>query len=88
MNDHHLLEKIERRIQSEQPVDDAGANAIKAELRKQLLTNLPYIGNARADAILAVYPTIEQLRGASLADLKAISGIGAATAQKVYDLFH
>ncbi|MBE2200214.1 MAG: DUF4157 domain-containing protein [Anaerolinea sp.] len=83
-----VMEASYIRDKNEQPVDDAGADAIKAELRKQLLTNLPYIGNARADAILAVYPTIEQLRGASLADLKDIPGIGAATAQKVYDLFH
>lgn len=83
-----VLEASTIRDESGKSVTASEADAIKAQLRQQLLTNLPHIGEARANAVLAAFPTMEQLRTASLDDLMAVRGIGTATAQRIYNLFH
>lgn len=82
-----VMEAATIRNDSGGTVTPAEADQIKERLRRQLLTNIPYIGEKRTDAILAAFPTMDLLRGASLDDLKAVPGIGDATAQKVFDLF-
>jgi excinuclease ABC subunit C len=52
-----------------------------------LLDDVPGIGPKRRDALLAHFSSIDQLRGASVAELARIPGVGAAAAQAVKAFF-
>ncbi|MFZ5709620.1 MAG: excinuclease ABC subunit UvrC [Pseudomonadota bacterium] len=52
------------------------------------LDEVPGIGAARKRALLAHFGSAKAVARAGLDDLRAVSGISAATAQAVYDFFH
>ncbi len=49
---------------------------------------IPGVGAARKRALLAHFGSAKAVSRANLADLKAVEGISAGLAQKVYDFFH
>lgn len=53
----------------------------KARVQSHLLQGLPGIGPARARRLIAHFGSIEAVVGASVAELAAVPGIGAATAR-------
>ncbi len=52
------------------------------------LDEIPGVGAARKRALLAHFGSAKAVSRANLADLKAVDGISAGLAQKVYDFFH
>ncbi|WP_299899307.1 excinuclease ABC subunit UvrC [uncultured Ruegeria sp.] len=52
------------------------------------LDEIPGVGAARKRALLAHFGSAKAVSRANLADLKAVEGISAGLAQKVYDFFH
>lgn len=52
------------------------------------LDDIPGVGAARKRALLAHFGSAKAVSRANLADLKAVDGISAGLAQKVYDFFH
>ncbi|KIC47503.1 excinuclease ABC subunit C [Ruegeria sp. ANG-S4] len=52
------------------------------------LDEVPGVGAARKRALLAHFGSAKAVSRANLADLKAVEGISAGLAQKVYDFFH
>jgi excinuclease ABC subunit C len=52
------------------------------------LDEIPGVGAARKRALLAHFGSAKAVGRANLADLKAVDGISAGLAQKVYDFFH
>jgi len=52
------------------------------------LDDVPGVGAARKRALLAHFGSAKAVGRANLADLKAVDGVSAALAQKVYDFFH
>ena len=52
------------------------------------LDEIAGIGTARKRALLAHFGSAKAVSRAGLADLRAVEGISAAMAQKVYDHFH
>ena len=52
------------------------------------LDEIAGIGAARKRALLAHFGSAKAVSRAGLADLRAVEGISAAMAQKVYDHFH
>lgn len=52
------------------------------------LDEIPGVGAARKRALLAHFGSAKAVSRANLADLKAVEGVSAALAQKVYDFFH
>ncbi|WP_271948594.1 excinuclease ABC subunit UvrC [Ruegeria faecimaris] len=52
------------------------------------LDEIPGVGAARKRALLAHFGSAKAVGRANLADLKAVEGISAGLAQKVYDFFH
>ncbi len=52
------------------------------------LDEVPGVGAARKRALLAHFGSAKAVSRANLADLKAVDGVSAALAQKVYDFFH
>jgi len=49
---------------------------------------VPGVGAARKRALLAHFGSAKAVSRAALADLKAVEGISAGLAQKLYDFFH
>ena len=60
------------------------AKAISANL----LDDIAGIGASRKRALLAHFGSAKAVSRANLADLKAVDGISAAMAEKIYDFFH
>ena len=56
-------------------------------MTRSLLDDVPGIGPKRRDALLAHFASVDQLRGASVADLAAIPGVGPAAAAAVQAFF-
>ncbi len=54
---------------------------------RSLLDDVPGIGPKRRDALLAHFSSLEELRGADLATLAAVPGVGQAAAQAVKNYF-
>ncbi|WP_437436823.1 excinuclease ABC subunit UvrC [Ruegeria arenilitoris] len=52
------------------------------------LDEIPGVGAARKRALLAHFGSAKAVSRANLADLRAVDGISAGLAQKVYDFFH
>ncbi|QIE45653.1 excinuclease ABC subunit UvrC [Pseudohalocynthiibacter aestuariivivens] len=52
------------------------------------LDDVPGVGAARKRALLAHFGSAKAVSRANLADLKAVDGVSAALAQRVYDFFH
>ncbi|MGV6803406.1 MAG: excinuclease ABC subunit UvrC [Ruegeria sp.] len=52
------------------------------------LDDIPGVGAARKRALLAHFGSAKAVSRANLVDLKAVDGISAGLAQKVYDFFH
>jgi len=52
------------------------------------LDEVPGVGAARKRALLAHFGSAKAVSRAALADLKAVDGISAGLAQKLYDFFH
>ena len=52
------------------------------------LDDIAGIGASRKRALLAHFGSAKAVSRANLADLKAVDGISAATAEKIYDFFH
>ncbi|CUK00006.1 Excinuclease ABC subunit C [Ruegeria denitrificans] len=52
------------------------------------LDEIPGVGAARKRALLSHFGSAKAVSRANLADLKAVDGISAGLAQKVYDFFH
>ncbi|MEY8840884.1 helix-hairpin-helix domain-containing protein, partial [Cribrihabitans sp. XS_ASV171] len=52
------------------------------------LDDIPGVGASRKRALLAHFGSAKAVSRANLADLKAVEGISAGLAQKVYDFFH
>ncbi|SFA98600.1 Excinuclease ABC subunit C [Poseidonocella pacifica] len=52
------------------------------------LDDIPGVGAARKRALLAHFGSAKAVSRANLADLKAVEGVSAGLAQKVYDFFH
>ncbi|MGR3614558.1 MAG: excinuclease ABC subunit UvrC [Paracoccaceae bacterium] len=52
------------------------------------LDEVPGVGAGRKRALLAHFGSAKAVSRADLADLKAVDGISAALAQKIYDFFH
>ncbi|WP_170440231.1 excinuclease ABC subunit UvrC [Ruegeria arenilitoris] len=52
------------------------------------LDEIPGVGASRKRALLAHFGSAKAVSRANLADLKAVDGISAGLAQKVYDFFH
>ncbi|MDQ2094732.1 excinuclease ABC subunit UvrC [Rhodobacteraceae bacterium 10Alg 79] len=52
------------------------------------LDDVPGVGAARKRALLAHFGSAKAVSRAALADLKAVDGISASLAQKIYDYFH
>ena len=52
------------------------------------LDDIAGIGASRKRALLAHFGSAKAVSCANLADLKAVEGISAATAKKIYDFFH
>jgi excinuclease ABC subunit C len=53
-----------------------------------LLDALPGIGEKRRQALLRHFGSLTRIRGASLAELRQVPGIGPALARKFYDVLH
>ena len=51
------------------------------------LDDVPGVGAARKRALLAHFGSAKAVGRANLADLKAVDGVSAALAQKIYDYF-
>jgi len=75
--------------------DEAHRFAITAHRAKRskaisqsLLDEVTGIGAARKKALLRHFGSAKAVSGAGLADLRAVPGISAATAKKIYDHFH
>jgi excinuclease ABC subunit C len=52
------------------------------------LDDVPGVGASRKRALLAHFGSAKAVSRANLADLKAVDGISAALAEKIYDFFH
>ena len=52
------------------------------------LDDVPGVGAARKRALLAHFGSAKAVARANLADLKAVEGVSANMAQKIYDYFH
>jgi excinuclease ABC subunit C len=52
------------------------------------LDDIPGVGATRKRALLAHFGSAKAVSRANLADLKAVEGVSAAMAQKIYDFFH
>jgi excinuclease ABC subunit C len=52
------------------------------------LDDIAGIGASRKRALLAHFGSAKAVSRANLADLKAVDGISAAMAEKIYDFFH
>lgn len=52
------------------------------------LDEVPGVGAARKRALLTHFGSAKAVSRANLTDLKAVEGISAGLAQKVYDFFH
>jgi excinuclease ABC subunit C len=52
------------------------------------LDEIAGVGAARKRALLAHFGSAKAVSRAALADLKAVDGVSAGLAQKVYDHFH
>jgi excinuclease ABC subunit C len=52
------------------------------------LDDIAGIGGSRKRALLAHFGSAKAVSRANLADLKAVDGISAAMAEKIYDFFH
>lgn len=52
------------------------------------LDEIDGVGAARKRALLAHFGSAKAVSRANLADLKAVEGVSAATAEKIYDFFH
>nr|WP_309503510.1 excinuclease ABC subunit UvrC [uncultured Roseovarius sp.] len=52
------------------------------------LDDVPGVGAARKRALLAHFGSAKAVSRANLADLKAVDGVSAALAQRLYDFFH
>ncbi len=52
------------------------------------LDDVPGVGAARKRALLAHFGSAKAVGRANLADLKAVEGVSASLAQKIYDFFH
>jgi excinuclease ABC subunit C len=52
------------------------------------LDEIPGVGAARKRALLTHFGSAKAVSRANLVDLKAVEGISAGLAQKVYDFFH
>jgi excinuclease ABC subunit C len=50
--------------------------------------DVPGVGASRKRALLAHFGSAKAVSRANLADLKAVDGISAALAEKIYDFFH
>ena len=55
---------------------------------KSSLDEAPGIGPARKRALLAHFGSAKAVSRANLSDLKAVEGVSAALAEKIYDFFH
>jgi excinuclease ABC subunit C len=60
----------------------------KKAMGENALDGIPGIGPARKRALLKHFGSAKSVSRAGLADLQAVAGISAATAQQVYDYFH
>jgi excinuclease ABC subunit C len=52
------------------------------------LDEIAGVGGARKRALLAHFGSAKAVGRANLADLKAVEGVSASLAQKIYDFFH
>jgi excinuclease ABC subunit C len=52
------------------------------------LDDISGVGTSRKRALLAHFGSAKAVSRANLADLKAVDGISAAMAEKIYDFFH
>jgi excinuclease ABC subunit C len=75
--------------------DEAHRFAIGAHRQKRAkavsatpLDDIPGVGATRKRALLAHFGSAKAVSRADLADLKAVEGVSAAMAQKIYDFFH
>ena len=58
------------------------------EYRDALLEALPKVGLKTRRKLVEAFGNIATIASASVEDLKAVEGIGEATAQRIYDVFH
>ncbi|MEL6646770.1 MAG: helix-hairpin-helix domain-containing protein, partial [Pseudomonadota bacterium] len=57
-------------------------------MSKNPLDDIPGVGATRKRALLAHFGSAKAVSRANLADLKAVEGVSAALAKKVFDHFH
>jgi len=80
----HLVTKVR---------DAVHANAIRAHRRKRDkvisdIDELPGVGPARRKELLARFGTFEAVKGASIADLQQVQGIGEVAARRIHQALH
>jgi excinuclease ABC subunit C len=58
------------------------------EMKDSVLDHLPGIGEKRKLALLRHFGSVERIKGAGIADLRQVPGVGSGLAQKLYDSLH
>ena len=75
---------MKRTVLQSEHIAQNGPKAISANP----LDDIAGIGASRKRALLAHFGSAKAVSRANLADLKAVDGISAAMAEKIYDFFH
>jgi ERCC4-type nuclease len=58
------------------------------DVQMNIITAIPGIGESHGAALLAVFPTIEEIVAASIDELTKVDGIGSKRAMEIYNAFH
>lgn len=82
----HVLQRI--RDEAHRFANTYNAELRSRKLRESVLDGLSGLGQKRKEALFAHFKTLENLRKASVAEIRAVEGIGPGFAQKVYNFLN
>lgn len=85
-----LMKRIVDKIEDDQPrLFVARPSSPKAtEYRNAIVEALPKVGAKTRRRLMAEFPSIASLCSATVEDLKAVEGIGQATAERIHEILH